>query len=133
MFLKDFVYFVGLLYYRLILRDWDRPTITGHILEATSKVEKQAPPAALSPDKDGSLENILILHYKYHKDGLSKKLVRSIYNKHLGTFCQKDARIGWTIVAYSTPENIGDFMSKAKLHQAPDKMQVQFWGSSARD
>ena len=120
-FLKDFVYFVGLLYYRLILRGWDRPTITGRILEATSKVEKQAPSAVLSPDKDDSLENILILHFEYHKDGFSKKLVRSIYDEHLGTFCPKDARVGRTIVAYSRPKNIGEFVSKAKLHQAPDK------------
>ena len=61
-FLTDFVYFVGLLYYRLILRGWDRPTITGHILEATSRVEKQSPSAALSSNKDDSLENLSLIH-----------------------------------------------------------------------
>ena len=120
-FLTDFVHFVGLLYYRLILRGWDRPTITNHILEATSKVEKQSPLTAHSLNKDESLENILILHFNYHKDGISRPMIRSIYNKHLGTHCHEDANIERTIVAYSRPKNIGDFVTKAKLHQAPGK------------
>ena len=55
-YLKEFVYFVGLLYYSLILRSWDRPTITDHILEATSRIEKQTPSNAFNSDKDDSLK-----------------------------------------------------------------------------
>ena len=109
------------MYYHLILRGWDRPTITGHILEATSRVEKQARSTAFNSDKDDCFENILILHFKYQKDDISRKLIRSIYDGHFGAYFQKDARIQRVIVIYSRPKNIGDFVSKAKLHQVPGK------------
>ena len=103
-FLKDFAYFVGLLYYRLMLRGWDRPTIAGHILKATSRVENQPTPSALNPCKDNNLDNTLILHFKYHKDGISRKMIRSIFTEHLGAICQEDASIDRMIVAYSRPK-----------------------------
>ena len=111
---------MGLLYYRLILRGWDRPTISQFILEAVSRTEQQPPPAAQSkPTTDHSAENTLFLHFQFHKNGVSRRTIRTLYDKHLGNFCQADMDIQRMIVAFSRPKNIGDFLTKAKLYQAP--------------
>ena len=60
-------------------------------------------------------------------------MIRSIFTEHLGTCCQKDADIDRMIVAYSRAKNTGDFVTKAKLHQAPGKTASIILGSLGRD
>ena len=38
------------------------------------------------------------------QDEISRKMIRSIYNEHLGTYCQEDSYIKRLIVAYSRPK-----------------------------
>ena len=112
---KDFVYFTGLLYVRTLHRGWDRELIRKLILEATSRVENPhfGPPL---PAED--LKNTAFLHFQFHKDGISRLQIRAAYEEHLNSVLKKEINITRAIVAFSRPKNIGDFVTKAKLHQA---------------
>ena len=117
---EDFAYFVGLLYYRLLQRGWNRASVRELIQEATAKAEtKQL--SLPSPSDDKSIIKPIFLHFQFHKDGISRKEIRKEFEEHLGLICREELKTDRMVVAYSRPKNIGDFVSQARLHQAPGK------------
>jgi hypothetical protein len=55
--------------------------------------------------------NRLFIHIEYHPEDIPRKRVQALYQLHLGEV--------QPTIAYSRPKNIGDLITKAKLHQAP--------------
>ena len=128
---KDFVYFVRLLYRRLLHRGWQRELIRPMILDACNIVQRNNPsntptvqPETGAQDED----NLLFLHLTYHPDDISRKRLRELYEKHLGDIFRRELNIDRPIIAYSRPKNIGDYVTKAKLHQAPDQSSSTIMG-----
>ena len=119
---QDFTYFVGLLYHRLIQQGWDRIPISKLILQATARAENKStsPPTTITSNAD-VMKDTVFLHFQFHKDGISRQEIRKEFELHLEKICKEELCKERMIVAFSRPKNIGDFVTRAKLHQAPDK------------
>ena len=120
-FRRDFVRLVSLLYRRLIDRGWERAVIRSLILEACHTVQRKAQSQAAPPTQPStaSLENRLFIHLRYHPDDIPRRRVQELYQEHCGELLSRELRIERPTIAYSRPKNLGDLITKAKLHQAP--------------
>ena len=127
-FLKDFAYFSGLLYQRTLQRGWDRRLIRDLILEATSRIVNKTNSTQEPIEKESSVKDTLFLHFKFHKDGISRQAIRLAFEKHLGKICHDDLNVDKMTVAYSRPLNIGNYVTRTKLHQAPTETASKLFG-----
>jgi hypothetical protein len=116
---KDYVYFVVLLYVRLLQRGWNREFISGLISEASSKIEANSTAKSAPTKTSDDTGDLIFIHMVYHPDDISRAQVRQVYEETLGPLLEEVLGIKRAIVAYSRPKNIGDYVTKAKLHQAP--------------
>ena len=73
---------------------------------------------------------MLFLHFKFHKDGITRQQIRAEYKQHLEKLCKEDLDLEGMVVAYSRPLNIGDYVTRAKLHQAHGRSASTILGSS---
>ena len=120
-FQRDFVHFVKLLYRRLLLRGWDRTFMRNLILEACTCAKSKAHTPATQPTlNQGLLNDVdrLFIHIEYHPEDIPRKRVQELYQLHLGEVLNAELGIEQPTIAYSRPKNIGDLITKAKLHQA---------------
>jgi hypothetical protein len=106
---------------RLLNRGWNRDFMRKLILEACAAVERKAalPPAPviLNQAINGEGERLFI-HIVYHPDDISRKRIQELYQQHCGDLLRAELGIVRPTIAYSRPKNIGDYITKAKLHQA---------------
>ena len=119
---KDFVYFVVLLYRRILDRGWEREFIRDLILEATTKIEskrgeKRTNPAPATDDE----ESRIFLHLQFHPEDISRSEIQQEYQKICGELFKKELGLNRPTIAYSRPQNVGDYVTQAKLHQAPGR------------
>ena len=119
---QDFIYSVGLFYHRLIQWGWDKTTISKLILEATTQAENKStslPTAAVS--NADVMKDTVFLNYQFHKDGISRQEISKEFGLYLETICKEELQKERMILAFSRPKNIGDFVTRAKVHEAPGK------------
>ncbi|KAL3800087.1 hypothetical protein ACHAWO_012686 [Cyclotella atomus] len=93
---------------------WDRTYIRNLILEACTSAKSKAHTPTAQPTLNQGLQNDvnrLFIHIEYHPEDIPRKRVQALYQLHLGEV--------QPTIAYSRPKNIGDLITKAKLHQAP--------------
>ncbi|KAL3781382.1 hypothetical protein ACHAWO_010284 [Cyclotella atomus] len=65
-------------------------------------------------------ENRLFIHLEFHPKDILQKRVQELYQLHCGVALGAGLRIERpSTFAYSRPKNIGDIITKVKLHQAP--------------
>ena len=126
---QDFIYFASLLYHRTLQRGWNRELIRKLILEATGRAENPKPYKQTTQENN---KTTLFLHFQFHKDGMSRQQIRRAYEDNLSSVCQTELNITRAIVAFSRPKNIGDFITKAKLHQGPGKSASTIMGEFKR-
>jgi len=89
-------------------------------MDATTRIESRrshprTPPLLQSDDES------LCVHLKYHPDDISRQETCQLYDQHCGEIFFKELGIKRLIIAYSRPTNVGDYVTQAKLHQAPGK------------
>ena len=122
---------MGLLYHHLIQRGWDRIAINELILQATARAENTSasPPTIIASNAD-VMKDTVFLHFQFHKDGISRQEIRKEFELHLEDICKEELCKERMIVVFSRPKNIGDFITRAKLHlhQAPDKSASTMMG-----
>ena len=113
---------MGLLYQRLIQQGWDRTIISEFILQATARAENKStsPPTTIASNAD-VIKDAVFLHFQFHKDRISQQEIRKEFELHLEKICKEELYKERMIVTFSRPKNIGDFDTRAKLHQSPDK------------
>lgn len=127
----DFVHFVRLLYRRLLLRGWERSLMRKLILEACTSAKRNAHTLAAPPTLAQGLqdeENRLFIHLEFHPEDIPRKRVQELYQLHCGEALRAELRIERPTIAYSRPKNIGDLITKAKLHQAPGQTSSTILG-----
>jgi hypothetical protein len=127
---RDYIYFVGLLYHRLLQRGWERVYIRGLMLEATTKIEARGYPNQQSPTPTLSRddEDRVFIHLQYHPRDISRGDIQQLYEKHCGPLFRQELGVGKPTIAYSRPLNIGDYITQAKLHQAPGETASKIMG-----
>ena len=118
----DYLYFVRLLYRRLLARGWERKLLREFFLESSSRIEERSRRPCNSttpPPPEIKDEERLFIHVEYHPDDISRKRIQELYSKHCAELFQDKLDIKRPTIAYSRPKNIGDYVTTAKLHQAP--------------
>jgi hypothetical protein len=115
---SDYLHMVRLLYRRLIQRGWHRDQLRPLILDICSKLDRRNDPPT-PPLRTAATQNQLFIHLTYHPDDLPRQHIRALYDKHLGAILQEELDVTRPIIAYSRSKNIGEYVTKAKLHQAP--------------
>ena len=118
----DYLYFVRLLYRRLLARGWERKLLRDFFLESSSRIEERSRRPCNSttpPPPEIKDEERLFIHVEYHPDDISRKRIQELYSKHCAELFQDKLDIKRPTIAYSRPKNIGDYVTTAKLHQAP--------------
>jgi hypothetical protein len=130
---EDYVHFVRLLYRRLLERGWEREYIRDLILNACAVVEKKSKPPTAEPttpptNQTTSEAKLLFIHLQYHPDDISRRRIQELYDKYCGNLFQQEMDIERPVIAYSRPPNIGDYVTQARLHQAPGKTASTIMG-----
>ena len=75
----------------------------------------------------------LFIHWEYHQCDIPKKEIRAIYNLHLKELVEKWLDVKQTTVCYSRPKDICDYVTKAKLYQAPGREINRFYTGELTD
>ena len=91
------------------------------IIKASHHAEEKAaapiePPSA---QRKKRVNNEIYIHLQYHPNDISRKKLRTLYNDHLSIPFKEDLKVKRVIVAHSRPNHIGDYVTQAKLHEAP--------------
>ena len=124
------------LFYQWVARGWTRTAMRNYILEADLKVrrerQQQITSAATAPPELNNKERLFI-HWEYHQCDIPKREIRAIYNLHLKELVEKWLDVKQTTVCYSRPKNIRDYVTKAKLHQAPGREISKFYTGELTD
>ena len=126
---KDYLYFVKMLYKHLLDRGWEREYMRKLIIEATTEIESRdkAGPTSSTSARDKTSDR-LFLHLQYHPDDIPRREVQELYQEHCGELFQELLKIDRPTIAYSRPPNLGEFVTKAKLHQAPERTASRILG-----
>ena len=126
---KDYLYFVQMLYRHLLDRGWERQYTRQLILDAAANIEAREPKGSKSssPDTDNTNDR-LFFHLQYHPDDISRKRIQELYQEHCGELFLRELNIQRPTIAYSRPPNLGEFVTKAKLHQAPGRTASTIMG-----
>ena len=124
---KDYVSLVRLLFQRLLRRGWDRGFLRDTIIDASNRVETAHKNITTTP---ATIEeaNRLFLHLEYHPDDVPRSRIQTLYANHLGDLLHTELGIGRPTIAYSRPKNIGDFITRSRLHQAPGQLASNLLG-----
>ena len=75
-----------------------------------------------------NVKDTLFIHFKFHKDGISRQAIRLESETHLANICRNDPDVNKMTVDYSRPLNIGDYVTGDKLHQAPGETVSNIFG-----
>ena len=124
------------LFNRWVARGWNRVTMKDYILTADTKVrhERQADIGpALAASRPLTNKERLFIHWEYHQRDVPKREIRALYNLHLKDLVEKWLDVKQTVVCYSRPKNIRDYVTKAKLHQAPGREISKFYTGELTD
>ena len=94
---KDYVYFITLLFGRLLKRGWDAAFLKPLFLQACESIESRsrdkllaASSEALETPKTSERSKKLFLHLQYHRDNVPRQRIRALYDQHLSN-CQVGA------------------------------------------
>ena len=110
-----------MLYKHLLDRGWEREHIRKLMIEAITEVESRGNKGQKSSDSaEDKTSDRLFLHLQYHPDDIPRREVQELYQEHCGELFQRLLNIDRPTIAYSRPPNLGEFVTKAKLHQAPE-------------
>jgi hypothetical protein len=101
------------------------------ILEACASAKRNAHTLATPPTLTHVLqdeENRLFIHIESHPEDIPPKRIKELYQLHCGEALRAELRIERPTIAYSRPKNLGDLITKAKLHQAPGQTSSTILG-----
>ena len=123
---RDYISFVKLLYTRLLNRGWKKEVIMPIFLDAAERVESRPKHSVLQQQqqqqdrsKDGPPDDTVFVHVQYHPFDIPRRQYRQLFEEHLGSICRDTLGKERPVIAYSRLPNIGEYVTQAKLHEAP--------------
>ena len=117
---EDYIYFVTLLYRRLLRRNWQIEDIYPIFLEAAERIEaKSRETSQATTSKDGKLDNTMFIHLQYHPHDIPRRTIRQLFEEHCSEPFRASMGIERAMIAYSRLKNIGEYVTQAKLHEPP--------------
>lgn len=61
----------------------------------------------------------MFVHVQYHPFDIPRRQYRQLFEEHLGSICRDTLGKERPVIAYSRLPNIGEYVTQAKLHEAP--------------
>ena len=129
---------VKLLYIRLLKRGWQSSYIRGLILDACTTCEEIKKKTKPAPNESSAILNtnstpssnkkLLFFHLQFHPEDISRKKIQEFYKEHCSDLFKEHMDIDRPVIAYSRPPNIGNYVTQAKLHEAPGKTASTYMG-----
>lgn len=118
---RDYIYFVKLLFQRLLNRGWNRETILPIFLEAANKIEtrNKSPSQPTTTSTRTTPDDTLFVHWQYHPHDIQRPQIRQLFQEHCSSTLKAIGKER-TIVCYSRLKNIGEYVTQAKLHEPAD-------------
>ena len=77
---------------------------------------------------DDDQKNRLFIHLVFHPDDVPRKRIQELYQLHCADLLRDECRIERPTIAYSRPRNLGDYLTKTKLYQAPGESSSTIMG-----
>ena len=124
---SDYIHYVVLLYRRLMNRGWEQDVIHGLILEACVRAKRETTSNTPSTN-DTSLDEMICIHLQYHPEDITRRQLHQLYDDHLGQLFEQELGTQRLVIAYSRPRNIGEYVTQAKLHEAPERPSSTIMG-----
>ena len=115
---KDYLRFTTLLFHRLLDRGWQREEIHPIFIDSAALLEAHATtPKPLK--KDDSMDDMALMHLQFHPNDVTRREIRQYYEKNCGELFREEIGIERFVIAYSRLHNIGEYITQAKLYEAP--------------
>ena len=127
---KDYIFFTTLLFRRLLARRWQRDEIYPIFVDAAERLEqpRPQPPSRDETSNADEMQGTLFFHLQYHPHDVSRREIRSLFEKHCGDLFRECLDVDRLVIAYSRLHNIGEYCTQAKLHEAPGKTSADIMG-----
>ena len=118
---RDYIYFVKLLFQRLLNRGWNRETILPIFLEAANKIEtrNKSPSQPTTTSTRTTPDDTLFVHWQYHPHDIQRPQIRQLFQEHCSSTLKAIGKER-IIVCYSRLKTIGEYVNQAKLHEPAD-------------
>ena len=117
---KDYIYFVTLLYRRLLDKNWQKEDIYSIFLEAADKLEaKSRDTSQVATSKDGKSDNTMFIHQQYHPHDIPRRTISQLFEEHCSEPFRASMGIERAMIAYSRIHNIGEYVTQATFHEVP--------------
>ena len=132
---RDYEGEVIFLFNHLIARGWPKNSLKAYILHADTSIRNSLPPtnqladqaeAIPSTSAEDSGKDRLFFHLPYHPYDIPRKHIRRLYDQHCANIFSKHRGIKEFTVAYSRHKNLKELLTRAKLHQAPNRAASTF-------
>ena len=124
---KDYLHFVVRLYTHLLERGWKKDDIYDIFLDSASTIESRSNKPR-QPKQNSDLDTMQLLHLQFNPYDVSKREIRQLYEKHCGKLFSDEMGIERFVIAYSHLPNIGEYITQAKLHEAPGQTSAIIMG-----
>lgn len=136
---EDYIYFVTLLYRRLLDRGWKREDIYQIFIDASTKIESRGQSQRQqqqqlqqqqqqSTSNADDLDKSIFIHLQYHPHDITRRTIRQLFEEHCGELFGNTMGIERPIIAYSRLKNIGEYITQAQLHEAPGQSSDTIMG-----
>ena len=71
---------------------------------------------------------MIFIHLQYHPEDITRQQLRQLYDDHLGQLFEQELGTQRLVIAYSRPRNIDEYVTQAKLHEAPERPSSTIMG-----
>ena len=115
---KDYLRFTTLLFHQLLDRGWQREEIHPIFIDSAALLEARAT-TPKPPKKDDSMDDMALMHLQFHPNDVTRREIRQYYEKNCGELFREEIGIERFVIAYSRLQNIGEYITQAKLYEAP--------------
>ena len=124
---SDYIKQAKLLFQRLVARGWDPNVIKQYTLKADTRLRstERNPPQIVEPPLTN--KELAILHWTFHPNDISSKLIRRLYDVHCKATFTKTLGIQQFTIALHAAPNISSVVTRAKLIQEHGKEASKYF------
>jgi len=121
---RDYEREVIFLFNHLIARGWSKQSLKDHMLKADKSI-RQSPQARTASISDSDRDRVFF-HIPYHPYDIPRKEIRRLYDQHCANNFSRHLGIMDFTIAYSRHKNLKELLTRAELHQAPNRAASTF-------
>jgi hypothetical protein len=135
---EDFLSITSLLFKRLTQRGWDKNFLRKLFINCYEQIKTKSSSHTNLLNTHHQIPQMVdnhsrsFFHLEYHPCDISRKSIRTLYNKECKDVFETEIGIKEFTIAYSRPSNVTDIVTKSKLYEVEGK-EVSFYIGEAQD